>query len=430
MPMSVLVASPQRFVSALLAVACFAVPTPVLADLDADLDAWLAPFLEGTVKLDVRGRYEYADIAGGLKPSNAVTLRTRLGYGTKPWEGLSGYAEFENIATPDSDGYFDGIAPSNGKSIVADPTVTEVNQVYALIERQDFGNSMAKLGRQRITFDDHRFIGNVGWRQNEQTYDAVLAGTALGVEGLALQYSYLHDVHRIYGNQGTSATRDWDSNSHLARAAYRVAPWLEVVGFAYFLDLRDAPANSANSFGGRATGAIALSDAWTLAYQGSYAHQVDGGTSGGDNPTDYSADYVLADAALTWAPFGTLGGGYELLGSDGGRAVFTTPLATGHKFNGWADAFLDNGGPNGLQDAYVYLAPKLPWKLDGRLVYHHFWSSHGSRDYGNEYDAVLSRKIGKYVTVLTKVAWYDARGASSTAPADRVRYWLEATFAF
>ena len=29
------------------------------------------------------------------------------------------------------------------------------------------------FGRQRIKLDDDRFIGNVGWRQNEQTFDAL-----------------------------------------------------------------------------------------------------------------------------------------------------------------------------------------------------------------------------------------------------------------
>jgi hypothetical protein len=32
--------------------------------------------------------------------------------------------------------------------------------------------------------------------------------------------------------------------------------------------------------------------------------------------------------------------GYELLGSDNGEYGFATPLATLHKFNGWADQFL------------------------------------------------------------------------------------------
>ena len=51
----------------------------------------------------------------------------------------------------------------------------------------------------------------------------------------------------------------------------------------------------------------------------------------------------------------TLALGNETLGSDDGNAAFETPLATKHKFNGWADKFL--GTPDsGLSDTYVKAA--------------------------------------------------------------------------
>ncbi|MGI9590672.1 MAG: alginate export family protein, partial [Myxococcota bacterium] len=293
---------PKR--SLLLALALLGLPATSEAE---GLDAWLEPILQGTVKLDMRARYEYADISGGPDASHALTLRTRLGYGTKPWQGASVYFEAENIAAADSHAFFDGIPPTNGKSIVADPDVTEVNQAYLLVEREDFGRSMARIGRQRLVLDDQRFIGNVGWRQNEQTYDAAFAGSGLGIDGLTVQYGYLLDVNRIFGNQGDATTRDFESNSHLVRVAYEVAPWLEATTFAYVLDLRDSPLNSSNTFGTRATGGLSLCDDWRLDYQASYAYQVDGGTSGGNNPLDYEAHYVLVDLALGHAPVGTLG---------------------------------------------------------------------------------------------------------------------------
>ena len=51
-------------------------------------------------------------------------------------------------------------------------------------------------------------------------------------------------------------------------------------------------------------------------------------------------------------------GGYELLGSDDGKVAFNTPLATKHKFNGWADKFL--GTPKeGLEDVYLTAKGKV-----------------------------------------------------------------------
>ena len=49
-----------------------------------------------------------------------------------------------------------------------------------------------------------------------------------------------------------------------------------------------------------------------------------------------------------------IGGGYEVLGADDGAALtsFQTPLATLHKFQGWADKFLTTP-PNGIREGAV-----------------------------------------------------------------------------
>jgi hypothetical protein len=386
------------------------------------------PIVGGTVKFDVRARWEHAD-ADGFRPSNAETIRTRLGYGTQPWEGLSGYVEMENISTADPDGFYDGIPPNPRlQTTIADPSDTEINQAYLMIDRPDFGRTKAIGGRQRITLDDQRFIGNVGWRQNEQTYDGAWAQSGLGLDRLTVGYGYILYVRRVFGDHGPRATQDYDSNSHLARVAYDVAPWFQPVAFAYLLDLRDASAESSNSYGVRATGTLPLGDDWSLAYQVSYAYQTDGGTSGGENPVDYRAHYALGDLSIGYRPIAAVGAGYELLGSYHGKARFATPLATLHKFNGWADVFLNNGGPDGLQDAYAYVSPAMPWKLAAQVVYHRFWSDEHRHDMGHEFDAVLSRKFGAYLTVLTKAAWYVDGGRFS--PRDTTKYWVEATLAF
>ncbi|MGL1204265.1 alginate export family protein, partial [Vibrio parahaemolyticus] len=40
--------------------------------------------------------------------------------------------------------------------------------------------STITVGRQRITLDDQRWVGNAGWRQNEQRFDAARIETRLG----------------------------------------------------------------------------------------------------------------------------------------------------------------------------------------------------------------------------------------------------------
>src|SRR3546814_9023927 len=81
-------------------------------------------------------------------------------------------------------------------------------------------------------------------------------------------------------------------------------------------------------------GAHPLTKAVKLSYAASYARQSDYR----NNPNDYSAEYYLVEAGLGFSGF-TIGGGYEVLGADNGVALtsFQTPLATLHKFQGWAD---------------------------------------------------------------------------------------------
>ena len=154
--------------------------------LDETADGIAVPIVGGTVKLDMRARWEHADM-DGLRPSNAATLRTRLGYATQSWEGLSLYGELENIAVADRDAYYDGIPPNvRGRTLIADPPDTQVNQAYLMFNRPDWLGLKAIGGRQRILLDDARFIGNVGWRQNEQTYDGAWAQTSLGLERLTV----------------------------------------------------------------------------------------------------------------------------------------------------------------------------------------------------------------------------------------------------
>jgi hypothetical protein len=378
------------------------------------------------ISLDVRTRMELANFESFSDGSQAFTTRLRSGIASKPFHGLSGYAELESSWSYDNSLYFDVVSRTNRnhQTPIADPRKTDLNQLFARYENPELFGLQSVVGRQRIVLDDSRFVGNVGWRQNEQTFDAWQGGTSFGFDGLKASYGYLRKVHRIFGNKGGSGTRDWDADSHIVNLSYAGFEPLAVVAFAYLLDFEsDSPGNSSNSYGLRASGATPITEDWKLAYAASYAWQEDTGR----NPVNYQADYVAADGSVGWTRLGSFGTGYELLGSDGGKARFVTPLATLHKFNGFADVFLNNGGVKGLQDLYAYLSPRLPWQLGAKLIYHHFWSDDGGTVLGEEYDFVIKRPINSHLSVLTKGALFESK---TRALADGWRYWLEFTFAY
>ncbi len=377
----------------------------------------------GRFYLKLRPRYEFADVEGS-RDSHAGTLRGVLGFGSRAWHGFSFLVEGEGIATLDTDWYFDGTGDPNGRSLVPDPPHIDLNQGYVHYENADWTTNL-RGGRQRVLLDDERFVGNVGWRQNEQTFDAALVSTGLGRRDVQLTYAFVAEVLRIFGDQSPSSSRDFDSSSHLLNGTWRALPELRLTAFAYLLDFDNAAPSSSNTYGARAVGTFEIDRSWQLDYALSYAYQTDAA----NNRDDYAAHYAWAEGRLAREEVGSVAVGFELLGSDDGEAVFGTPLGTLHKFNGLADVFLDNGGPRGLRDLFVHVTPELPFRLDGELAFHRFWADDGGRRLGWEIDAVLSRPIGRYVTVLAKTAYFHRTTSASRRP--RVlRAWLQLTLEF
>ncbi|MFT5032545.1 MAG: hypothetical protein ACI9OO_000476, partial [Bacteroidia bacterium] len=131
----------------------------------------------GNTFSDFRLRYENVEQDNVLKDASAMTLRSRLGYTTGQGKGhLSGFSatvEFEDVRVVGGQDSF-SVPPAGFKSgrysAIADSEVTELDQGFVRYQ-----NSIvtAKVGRQVIAYDGHRFVGHVGWRQDRQTFDSM-----------------------------------------------------------------------------------------------------------------------------------------------------------------------------------------------------------------------------------------------------------------
>lgn len=391
------------------------------SDPKAPAETWQDALLGGKVHLDDRLRVETVD-QDGLRDSTAFTNRLRLGYETKPIQGFSALAELEWLAAFNEDNYFvpatgDG---TPGRAAIADPPAIELNQLWGRYQHADSGTDV-KIGRQRILLDDQRFVGNVGWRQLEQTFDAAAVKSSLGHKPLELYYALLWKINKITGPDGPNP----DSLSHLIHGSYALAPELKATGFVYLLDIDDDP-NSNNTYGLRGSGAHDLAkilgwESLGVEYELSAAYQTDTG----DAPADYEAWFFAAEAKLVIDKAWRVGGGYQYLGSDDGVAAFQFPLGTNHKFQGYADVFLTTPA-SGLHDYYLVATADLPWQIKGELAAHFFRSDEGDDDLGQEIDAVLSKQISKQWSVLAKAAWYNG----DTGLADRTKLWVQTEYRF
>ena len=388
-------------------------------------------FTKGKFSLNSRLRYEFVDQSTFSEEANAFTVRTRFGYTTAPLYGFQGMIEGENVAPvlPDHNYNAAGTSKTFDRPIVADPETTEINQAWLGYTYTNWIS--AKLGRQRIALDNHRFIGDVGWRQNMQTFDA-LSLESKPIEGLSLFYAFVKEANRPFGDVDglPAANRDFEKgNSHLFNVSYQPFRYGRFVGYSYLLDLENQAgfANSCATYGGYFAGSTPVSERVSLGYHAEFAYQTDYK----DSPQDYAAEYANLELSASIKPV-AFGGGYELLGSDEndagvGNVGFRTPLATLHAFNGWADVFLTTP-PNGLQDFYAFAQVTLPWDVPLRLVYHKYESDKESDDLGQEINVLASKKFGKHWTVLTKYAYYD--GKEAPARFDVHKFWAQVEFNF
>lgn len=395
---------------------------------------------QGKFNLNVRLRYEQANeegVAAVTKNSYAPTIRTRFGYTTASLYGFQAMLEGVNVAAIGGENNYNA-AGSNGQGsrpVVADPSLTRLNQAWIAYTYTNY--LTLKVGEQRILLDDQRFIGDVGWRQNMQTFDAVGVNST-PVKNLDLYYGYIWDVHRVFGNVDglPAANTDFDSASHLFNVAYSGWKYGRFVGYTYLLDLHNAAgdANSSATYGGYFAGNAPLSDQVSVDYRAEFAWQTDYA----DSPLHYGTDYYNLEAGLNIKPV-AFGAGFENLGSGantgagGGRASFRTPLATLHAFNGWDDVFLSTPA-DGLHDLYGYFQVTLPAQIPVRFVYHKYDADYGGGNYGQEFDLTASKKFGKYWTVLLKYAYYQGQDAAAPALAvanvDIQKFWAQVEFNF
>ncbi len=375
----------------------------------------------GQIKLNLRYRFEHVE-QDGLKTANGDPIRLRLGYLTPKLAGFQAFAEFEGNTPLFMDDYNSKLNGKTEYAVIADPSKGELNQGWLSFDT--IPDTMLKGGRQKILYDNQRFVGAVGWRQLEQTFDAVtLLNKSIG--NFSANAAYIWNVRTI-------TSQDVNMSSPLVNLKYTFPDIGSLSGYGYWLDYDD-PDNSGSppyglssqTLGLRFNGSAAVADNLKLLYTAEYANQVDYQ----DNPGDFSADYyhliggLLApnkDSMLTNISAKVA---YEVQGTDNGVS-FKTPLGTNHGFGGWADQFLTTPA-DGLRDLYGILSSNIAGvKVD--LIYHSFQADEGGSDYGTEFDAMLTKKFGKHYTLQAAYANYNADEYKT----DTEKFWLQITMAF
>jgi hypothetical protein len=389
----------------------------------------------GAVKFDLNTRYENVNqkevrlpplngkpLADDKQPdtANAVTTRLRLGLLSPVFYGLQGYAEYQGVYAMDSNYN----STRNGKSeysVINDPYESELDQLW--ISYTGLPDTLIKGGRQVILMDDQRFIGNVGWRQLQQTFDSVmLVHNNQQISGLTVSAGYIGRVKTTNAStEGLSAP--------ILNVNYKVGDYGNMVGYGYLMDYSDQDVyyKSNQTYGLRFTNyqkpgdSFKLSDHYGLLYTAEWSIQ----SSYQNSPKEYTANRYNLMGGFTAHMF-SFQGAMEQLDGSGKYKTFNTPLGTNFAFQGWADQFLVTPD-NGIRDIFGTVTSSLNrGDVSFVGVYHDFYDDTGNIHYGKEWDFSVAKKIGKHYSLLARYAYYSADHFST----DTQKIWLQGNINF
>jgi len=393
---------PKRETLSCLCLLAGSLPAPLLAQTAADGLAWEA---------NVRARFEHVDDDAFADNGRATTARLRLGLRYRFDDHWSVLLEGAGVvATGDHD---DGTNARRDLPAIIDPPGAGWNQ-WLVAWKGEPGS--ATLGRQRVVFANQRWVGNSGWRQNEQTFDAA-SFEYVPAKDLRMRYAWFDRVHRVNGDDARDPlARERDLNTHVVELAWTRgnAQW---AADALLHEDRDVATASTATLGLRLS-ATAVHDSRGPSIEVEAAHQRDHA----NNPLRFSHAYWRIEPAYARRGI-TYRIGWEHLGGNG-RHALQTPLATLHAFNGWADKFAASTPPGGLDDLYAGVAGKTVCEgCEWALTWHDYGADAAipADHYGSEWNASFAFPLHKGFKGLVKFADYRADDYAR----DTAKVWLQ-----
>ncbi|RFF27345.1 MULTISPECIES: alginate export family protein [unclassified Wenzhouxiangella] len=357
--------------------------------------------------LDLRYRLELVDDDRFVEDATASTLRARIGLISPDWSGwqfgITGHAN-QHVGSEDFN------STANGRTaypVVADPDDENISEAWVGYARPE--GFAIRAGRQRLIEDNVRFLGNVGFRQLEQTFDAVTVGLEPGDWRVDLRW--IDKAHRVFGpSNPNDLLAEADLNTWMGTLA-RPLGENTLALYAHRIAYDDRAASHRN-LGLRLTGP--LPGTQDFSYRLEFARQ-DGIRELDDVDGQNYLHARLGQKLDGWHWFA----GHERLGGDGEYA-FQTPLATLHAHNGWTDQFLATP-TDGLIDTYVAAGTQLG-QWTGLVKLHDFRSDRRSRQYGREYGLMIKRPLVDWLSFELKAAKFD--GDDNRADVQKVWFTL------
>jgi hypothetical protein len=372
----------------------------------ADAQELITAINSGKATVDVRLRSERVSDDAVKNDAHAETIRTVLSYKTADYQGFTGFLQFEDVTNFGEERYNNTIGTKTTYAAIADPALTQVNQAFI----EAYG---VKVGRQKVVYDNARFIGDVGWRQNDQTFDAVSYTNKVLVPSTTFSLAYLNKINNIVG-------KVIPVSAPLVNVRYSKVSGdfgINASAFYYGIEYDTTPADSFQDIGLKVDGSVK-----DFLYELSFAQQ--SAYADGTKANVPDANYHDIQLGYMIGPV-TIKAQQEVL-----EAKFKTPLATLHAFNGWADRFLATPA-KGLEDTNIKLLAKY-WGMNFVVAAHEFKAETDGTKYGQEVDLSVAKNINKNLSLLVKAAQYSGESSAPTTALkkDVTKTWLQLAYKF
>ncbi len=383
----------------------------------------------GQLSGNLRLRHEFVNQDGKSNTANALTLRSVVGYQTKPLNGFSVNAQVYGVS-PIVDNYNDAKKgrPRPGRTkypVVADPEDYDFHQLY--VQWADKNNTV-KFGRQNIFLDNWRYIGDVRFRQNWAVFNGIsLVNTSLANTKVTL--AHFEQIKQV-------TTKLVDIKTEFININHRLTPTTNLIGYGYFVEWEDNPIReltSTKTIGMRFDGKQELQDKLSVLYTAEYAKQSDYK----DADRDIDNDYYRIGAGLGYGHWFLRLDQEKLSAADSGSTyAFNTPFGTNHLFQGWADVYL-NTPKEGIKDTMLIAGAKLLGATI-KAEYHwiasdnHFTTPTGTADErGTEFDIGIYYQLKNNVMVSAEYANFKEDAIDVSArKRDIEKLWLTAIYKF
>lgn len=358
------------------------------------------PTLKWMGDLRVRSEVDWRDFLNSTSPNTYTLLRTRLALEALPVENVRVLIQARDSRV------FGTEKDATGFNTVADTRNLDLHQGYIEAKKLFIDEFMIRLGRQELVYGSERMLGGVGWSNIGRVFDGGLARidlASLSIDLFAMNTGEVQPYPTVATPIGVAFFPDTGSDFYGMYLTIKEFPGHKIDVYTLYQWNRSRTLTGSFDLSRGTVGSYAKGKFDSFDYEGELAYQAGArkGKEIGAFLISGAVGYSIPDMVLS-----RVGAGIDFLsGTEIGAAKdasFDPPFATGHKFYGFMDYFINipaQTGGLGLMDAMLRATLTFDDKVSTNIWLHHFdlhqKDASGERGLGHELDITTLYKYNK-----------------------------------